>query len=60
MVIMDLSPEACEEAAEIYRELKEDGCLIGEFDIIIAAIARANHEALLTHDKHFKCVKGLD
>ena len=60
MVVFDLSLEACAEAAEIYRELKEDGCLIGEFDIIIAAIARTNHEALLTCDKHFKCVKGLE
>jgi tRNA(fMet)-specific endonuclease VapC len=60
MGVMDLSFEVCAEAAEIYRELKEGGCLIGEFDIIIAAIARANHEALLTHDKHFKCIKGLE
>jgi tRNA(fMet)-specific endonuclease VapC len=60
MVILDISLEACAEAAEIYRELKEGGCLIGEFDIIIAAIARLNHEALLTRDKHFKCVKGLE
>jgi tRNA(fMet)-specific endonuclease VapC len=60
MVVVDLSLEACAEAAEIYRELKEDGRLIGEFDIIIAAIARINHEVLLTRDKHFKCVKGLE
>ena len=60
MVIVDLSLEACAEAAEIYRELKEDGRLIGEFDIIIAAIARTNHEALLTLDKHFKSVRGLE
>jgi tRNA(fMet)-specific endonuclease VapC len=60
IVVIDLSLEACTEAAEIYRELKEDGCMIGEFDIIIAAIARSNHEGLLTRDKHFKRVKGLD
>jgi tRNA(fMet)-specific endonuclease VapC len=60
LVIIDLSLEACAEAAEIYRELKEEGCLIGEFDILIAAIARSNHETLLTRDKHFKCVKGLE
>jgi tRNA(fMet)-specific endonuclease VapC len=60
MVILDLSLEACAEAAEIYRELKEGGCLIGEFVIIIAAIARNNHEALLTRDQQFKCVKGLE
>jgi tRNA(fMet)-specific endonuclease VapC len=60
MVVVDLSLDACAEAAEIYRELKEDGRLIGEFDIIIAAMARTNHEALLTFDKHFKYVKGLE
>ena len=57
--VVDLSLAACAEAAEIYRELKEVGCLIGEFDIIISAIARTNHEALLTRDEHFKYVKGL-
>ena len=58
--VVDLSLAACADAAEIYRELKEAECLIGEFDIIIAAIARTNHEALLTNDKHFKYVKGLE
>jgi tRNA(fMet)-specific endonuclease VapC len=58
--VVDLSLAACTEAADIYHELKEAGCMIGEFDIIIAAIARTKHEVLLTHDKHFKCVKGLE
>jgi tRNA(fMet)-specific endonuclease VapC len=60
MIVADLSLESCAEAAKIYRELKEGGCLIGEFDIIIAAIAKTNHEALLTRDNHFKCIKGLE
>jgi tRNA(fMet)-specific endonuclease VapC len=59
MVVADLSLEACAEAARIYSELKKGGCLIGEFDIIIAAIAKTNNEALLTRDKHFNCIKGL-
>jgi predicted nucleic acid-binding protein len=33
--------------------------LIGEFDIIIAAIARKNHEPLFSLDKHFQFVEGL-
>ena len=57
--ILDLSPEACIEAAEIYSELKTAGQLIGEFDILIAAIAKTNDEAILTHDQHFKSIKGL-
>ena len=58
--VLDLSPGACEEAADIYCELKESGKLIGEFDILIAAIAKTNGEAILTHDQHFKSIRGLD
>lgn len=57
--ILDLSPQSCAEAARIYWELKEKGRLIGEFDILIAAIAKTNCEAILTHDQHFKSVQGL-
>jgi len=56
---MELSPEACAEAARIYCELKDSGNLIGEFDILIAAIAKTNHEPLLTYDQHFKAIDGL-
>ena len=57
--ILDLSLEACIEAAEIYSELKTAGRLIGEFDILIAAIAKTNGETILTSDQHFKPIKGL-
>jgi tRNA(fMet)-specific endonuclease VapC len=57
--IFDLSPQACEEAAEIYSELENAGKIISEFDILIAAIAKTNNEAILTYDKHFKTIKGL-
>jgi predicted nucleic acid-binding protein len=57
--ILDLSNDACLEAAKIYGALKEEGKLIGEFDILIAAIAKTNGETILTHDQHFKCVPGL-
>jgi len=52
--ILDLTFNACEEAAKIYRELKNKGSIVGEFDILIAAITRANHEELVTRDEHFK------
>jgi tRNA(fMet)-specific endonuclease VapC len=58
--VLDLSPEACEEASNIYCELKKSGNLISEFDVIIAAIAKTNGEAILTHDHHFKSIKGLN
>ena len=57
--ILDLSPEACIEAAEIYSELKTAGRLTSEFDILMAAIAKANGQAILTNDRHFKSIKGL-
>jgi tRNA(fMet)-specific endonuclease VapC len=53
MQILGLSFNACGEAAKIYRELKNKGCIVGEFDLLIAAIARANNEALVTRDEHF-------
>jgi predicted nucleic acid-binding protein len=58
--VLDLSTEACEEASNIYCELKKSGNLISEFDILIAAIAKTNDEAILTRDKHFKSIKGLE
>ena len=54
MQILDLTFNVCEEAAKIYRELKTNGKLVGEFDILIAAIARTNNEELITRDEHFK------
>jgi tRNA(fMet)-specific endonuclease VapC len=57
--ILDLSNDACLEAAKIYCTLKEEGKLIGEFDILIAAIAKTNGEAILTRDQHFKSIPGL-
>ena len=32
---------------------------MGEFDVLIAAIAKTNGEGILTRDKHFKLIKGL-
>lgn len=58
--VLDLSVEACEEASHIFYELEKSGKIIGEFGILIAAIAKANGEAILTRDQHFKSVKGID
>ena len=54
MQILDLTFNACEEAAKIYKELKNKGTMVGEFDILIAAITRANQEELVTRDEHFE------
>ncbi|HUK85776.1 MAG TPA: type II toxin-antitoxin system VapC family toxin [Candidatus Acidoferrum sp.] len=60
MRILDLSSEACEEASNIFCELKKSGKMISEFDILIAAIAKTNDESILTRDQHFKSIKGID
>jgi tRNA(fMet)-specific endonuclease VapC len=54
MQILDLTFNACEEAAKIYKELKNKGTIVGEFDTLIAAITRANNEELVTRDEHFE------
>ena len=60
MQILDLSPEACEEAASIFCELKKSGKMISEFDILIAAIAKTNGEGILTKDQHFNFIKEIN
>jgi predicted nucleic acid-binding protein len=60
MQVLDFSQEASEEASNIFCELKESGKMISEFDILIAAIAKTNGEAILTRDLHFKFINGID
>jgi tRNA(fMet)-specific endonuclease VapC len=60
MQVLDLTLEACEEAAKIYRQLRKSGRLIGENDMLIAGIVKASSGTLLTRDAHFKIVEGLD
>jgi tRNA(fMet)-specific endonuclease VapC len=58
--ILDLTLQACQEASDIYHEMIKTGRIIGEFDVLIASIAKVNGEAILTRDKHFKRIKGLE
>lgn len=57
--ILELSYNACEEASKIYEELRKTGSMIGEFDILIAAITRTCNETLLTRDEHFELIRGM-
>ena len=52
--VLDLTLHACEEASKIYLDLKNKGCMVGEFDILIAAIAKVNDECIISRDEHFK------
>lgn len=56
--VLDLSLMACEEASKIYRDIRKTGSAIGEFDILIAAIARTYDETIITRDEHFKLIRG--
>jgi tRNA(fMet)-specific endonuclease VapC len=58
--ILDLTLQACEEASKIYRDLRKAGCLIGEFDTLIAAIAKTNTETVIARDEHFTLIQGLN
>lgn len=58
--VLGLSVSACEQASRIYRELRQRGRMIGEFDILIAAIVRTFDEKLVSKDVDFKAVLGLD
>jgi tRNA(fMet)-specific endonuclease VapC len=57
--ILDLTVQACEEASKIHRDLRKAGCLIGEFDMLIAAITRTQSETIMTRDDHFARVQGI-
>ena len=56
--ILDLTQKACEEASVIYRDLRKTGSLIGEFDVLIAAIVRTYDETIMTRDEHFTFIRG--
>ena len=57
--VLDLTLQACEEASIIYRDVKRAGCLTGEFDVLIAAIARTYNETIMTRDEHFALIRGM-
>lgn len=47
-------------AAQIRRELRLSGALMGDFDILIAATALRHHLPLVTDNvEHFRRIKGL-
>jgi tRNA(fMet)-specific endonuclease VapC len=57
-IILDFGNDALVEAVKIYRTLKEKGTLINELDIIIAGIAAASDETLITKDTDFLTLKN--
>jgi tRNA(fMet)-specific endonuclease VapC len=58
--VIALTDAIVDKAAEIYAELHNQGRLIGDADILIAASALANGCGVATNnEKHFKRVPGL-
>jgi len=57
--VMELDKGASEKAAALYQRLQEEGGVIGEFDILIAAICMSNQVPIITRDRHFSNIPGL-
>ena len=52
-VIYDLEDSVIREAVKSYKRLAEKGRLVNDLDVLIAGIASANNETLITNDKDF-------
>lgn len=58
--ILNLEFDACSSFGRIKSNLKKQGKIIGDFDIMIAAIAIANNFTLITRNlKHYGHIEGL-
>ncbi len=57
--VLNLNNNIIEAYCKIYRKLKEEGNLIPDADLIIAATAIANDLILETKDAHFQGLKSL-
>ena len=59
--LLDFTRGAAAYYGEIYSELKERGELIGDLDILVASIALANNEKLITRNiKHYNRIRELE
>jgi predicted nucleic acid-binding protein len=52
-VVLDFGEDAVDEAIKAYKRQSEKGKMINELDFLIAGIAAANNEILITKDKDF-------
>ena len=60
MELLEFSPQACERFGRIRAELESKGTPLGDFDLMIAAIAMAHNQAVVTRDvEHFHMIPGL-
>ncbi len=59
MKVYQLDDETVKASSLIFKELKKNGKLIPEPDILIAGVAIAKGETLVSRDDHFNSVPGL-
>ena len=58
--VLPLDTSALDTAADIYQDLRRQGTLLEDADILIAGIAIANNAVLVTRNlKHFERIPGL-
>jgi predicted nucleic acid-binding protein len=58
--ILQITSQSAETFGRIFATLKDEGELIGEFDMIIASVALANSQPVVTRNtEHFNKVQGL-
>ncbi len=59
IAILELDSPSVELASTIYQKLRRKGEMIGEFDILIAAISIKRGEELISNDKDFFKIEDL-
>lgn len=60
MQLLEFSAQACERFGRLRSELESKGTPVGDFDVMIAAIALAHNQPVLTRDVgHFQKITGL-
>ncbi len=57
--ILDFDQKCVNLSSDIYSDLSKKGKLVGEFDILIAAICIAAHQSLVTNDEDFEKITNL-
>lgn len=58
--ILEMNSSDAETAGNIYYNLSSEGIKIGEMDLIIAGMVKNRNAVLVTRDKDFKKVEGLE
>ena len=59
MIVLRMDEKSAKEAGEIEAELIKSGNIIEIEDLMIAGIAKANGEKLVTNDEHYAKIPGL-